>query len=61
MNTEMLKRARELWSVDYMSHYENRANMRKWVKAVRVVRDNGNWLLLKKVGRANENASNTIV
>ena len=30
MNTEMLKRARELWSVDYMSHYENRANMRKW-------------------------------
>ena len=61
MNTEMLKRARELWSVDYMSNYENRANMRKWVKAVRVVRDNGNWLLLKKVGRANENASNTIV
>ena len=51
MNVTMLKRARELWAVEHMSYYENRINMRKWVKAVRMVRDSGNWLLLKQIDR----------
>jgi len=54
MNTTMLKRARELWSVDYLPYHENRANIRKWVKAVRRVRDSGNWLLLKNIERKTE-------
>jgi hypothetical protein len=47
----MLKRARELWAVDYLSYHENRANIRKWIKAIRMVKDSGNWLLLKNVER----------
>lgn len=54
MDITMLKRARTLWSVDYLPYRENRANIRKWVKAVRQVRDSGNWLLLKNVERKTE-------
>ena len=54
MDTTMLKLARTLWSVDYLSYQENRANIRKWVKAVRRVRDSGNWLLLKNIERKTE-------
>jgi len=54
MNIIMLKRARILWSVDYLPYHENRANIRKWVKAVRQVRDSGNWLLSKNIERKTE-------
>ena len=59
MNTKMLTKARELWCIDTSPYYQQRHNMRAWVRAIRVVGDN--WLLHKKTGRANENASNTIV
>ena len=51
MNTIMLKRARELWCFDYLPYSTQRHNMREWIKAVRMVRDRGNWLLLKKIGK----------
>jgi hypothetical protein len=45
MDITYLRIARRLWNVDYLSHQTNRANMRKWVRALRVV---GNaWLLNK--------------
>jgi len=59
MDITMLTRARQLWCVEHSPYYQQRHNMRAWVRAIRVVGDN--WLLHKKTGRANENASNSIV
>ncbi len=47
MNTRMLTRARELFSVDYMPQEINRANQRKWVRSIRVLGDK--WLLSKSL------------
>jgi len=58
MNITMLKRVRELYNVDYLSYQENRANQRKWVKAIRMVGDK--WLLKQK-GKRNEDALNNVV
>jgi hypothetical protein len=49
MNTTMLKRARKLWCLDYIPHHQQRANIRAWVRAIRVV--GNNWLLLKNIER----------
>ena len=43
MDITYLRIARRLWNVDYISYQENRANMRKWVRALRMVGDR--WLL----------------
>jgi hypothetical protein len=58
MNVKMLKRVRELYNVDYISHEENRANQRKWVKSIRMLGDK--WLLKQK-GKRNEDAYNDVV
>ena len=58
MNITMLKRVRELYNVDYLSYQENRANQRKWVKAIRMVGDK--WLLKQK-GKRNEDAPNNVI
>ena len=47
MDIKYLKIARRLWNVDYITCYENRANMRKWVRALRIVGDK--WLLANSV------------
>jgi len=49
MNTSMLKRARKLWCLDYIPYHQQRANIREWVRAIRVVGDN--WLLLENIKR----------
>ena len=51
MDTRILKRAREMWCLDYIPYCQQRHNMREWVRAIRIVRDGGNWLLLKQVQR----------
>jgi hypothetical protein len=43
MNTKMLIKARKLWNNPNASVELNRANMRKWVKSVRML--GSNWLL----------------
>lgn len=58
MNVTMLKKVRELYNVDYIPYWENRANQRKWIRSVRLLGDK--WLLAKS-RRKNEDASNTIV
>jgi len=49
MNITMLRRARKLWYLDYIPYHQQRANIRAWVRAIRVVGDN--WLLLKNIQR----------
>jgi hypothetical protein len=49
MKTEMLKRARTLFNVDYMPPEINRANQRKWVRSIR--RLGPNWLLATYIQR----------
>jgi len=43
MDITYLRIARRLWTVDYIPYWEQRANMRKWIRALRVVGDK--WLL----------------
>jgi len=43
MNVRMLRHVRQMWNVDHVSQEINRANQRKWVKAVRLLGDK--WLL----------------
>jgi len=47
MDISMLKKARKLWCIDTSPYFQQRHNMRAWVRAIRVVGDN--WLLNKKV------------
>jgi hypothetical protein len=49
MNTKMLTKARELFSVDYMPQEINRANQRKWIRSIRRLGDK--WLLAKNIER----------
>jgi hypothetical protein len=58
MNVTMLKKVRELYNVDYIPYWENRANQRKWIKSVRLLGDK--WLLANS-RRKNEDASNSVV
>ena len=60
MDISMLKRARELWCLDYIPYHQQRANMKEWIRAIRVVGDN--WLLLgniKRKEKENELIGNT--
>jgi hypothetical protein len=49
MNTKMLTKARELFSVDYIPQEINRANQRKWIRSIRRLGDK--WLLAKNIER----------
>jgi hypothetical protein len=49
MNTKMLVKARELFSVDYVPQEVNRANQRKWIRSIRLLGDK--WLLAKNIER----------
>jgi hypothetical protein len=49
MKTNLLKRARELWNVDYISREINRANQLKWVRGLRIVGDK--WLFAHHLER----------
>jgi len=49
MDISMLIKARKLWCVDTSPYYQQRANIRAWVRAIRVV--GNNWLLLDQVKR----------
>lgn len=52
MNVKMLKRARELFNVEYMPREINRANQLKWVRSIRTLGEN--WLLYKHMERPSE-------
>ena len=52
MNTKMLTKARQLFSVDYMPTEINRANQRKWIRSIRRLGDK--WLLAKYTERKND-------
>jgi hypothetical protein len=54
MDITMLTKARDLWYVDYIPYYQQRHNIREWVRAIRIVKESGNWLLLKNVERKAE-------
>jgi len=56
MNISMLKRARELWCLDYIPYHQQRANIREWVRAIRVVGDN--WLLFQNIKREENKSGN---
>ena len=47
MNTKMLVKARQLFSVPYMPQEINRANQRKWIRSIRILGDK--WLLAKHI------------
>lgn len=47
MNTKMLVRARQLFSVDYVPNEINRANQRKWIRSIRKLGDK--WLLAQTI------------
>lgn len=49
MNTTMLKMARRLWCVGHADRATQRANMRKWVRSVRMLGDR--WVLAQGQGR----------
>lgn len=49
MNTRMLKIARRLWANPDAPTHINRANARKWARAIRQLGEN--WLLAKPVER----------
>ena len=49
MDISMLRKARRLWCTDISPYHQQRANIRAWVRAIRVVGDN--WLLLENVKR----------
>jgi len=47
MNTKMLVKAWQLFSVEYMPPEINRANQRKWIRSIRILGDK--WLLAKHI------------
>lgn len=49
MKVTMLKMARRLWCVGHADRATQRANMRKWVRSVRMLGDR--WVLAKGQGR----------
>ena len=52
INRELVKKAQQLWSVDYLPKEINHYNRKAWLKAVERVGDK--WLLLKKIERLAE-------
>lgn len=46
---ELLRHAVRLWNIPYVPRETNKANARKWIKAVERLGDR--WLLARKVGR----------
>ena len=50
MNTRMLTKARELFSVGWAPAHTQRHNMRAWVKAVRIL--GPNWKLAKPLSKS---------
>ena len=49
MKTNMLRRVRRLYNVDYIPRETNRANQLKWVRSVRQL--GSRWLLAEYVSR----------
>ena len=49
MKTNMLRRVRRLYNVDYIPRETNRANQLKWVRSVRML--GSNWLLAEYVSK----------
>jgi hypothetical protein len=49
MNTRMLTKVRQLFSVDYMPREINRANQRKWIRSIRRLGDK--WLIAHHIKR----------
>lgn len=49
MNTTMLKLARRLWCVGHADRATQRANMRKWVRSVRLLGDR--WVMAAREPR----------
>jgi hypothetical protein len=47
MNTKMLVKARQLFSVDYIPPEINRANQRKWIQSIRQLGDK--WLYAENI------------
>ena len=52
INRELVKKAQQLWSVDYLPKEINHYNRKAWLKAVEKVGDK--WLALKKVEKLKE-------
>jgi hypothetical protein len=53
MDTRMLTKVRELFSVDYIPKEVNRANQRKWIRSIR--RLGNKWLLAETLKFNKEN------
>jgi O-phosphoseryl-tRNA(Cys) synthetase len=51
MDITMLRKVRDMWYVDYIPYCQQRHNIREWVRAIRVVKESGNWLLSKQTKR----------
>ena len=51
MDITMLKKVRDMWYVDYIPYWQQRHNIREWVRAIRVVKESGNWLLSEQTKR----------
>ena len=49
MKVNMLRHVRQMWNVPHVSQDINRANQRKWVRAVRRLGDK--WLLAEHIER----------
>ena len=47
MDATMLRRARKLWTADFMPPEVNRANQRKWIRSIRML--GSKWLLAEYV------------
>ena len=47
MNISMLKKARMLWNVEYVTREQNRHNQLQWVRSVKALGDK--WLLAQHV------------
>ena len=51
MDITMLKKVRDMWYVDYIPYWQQRHNIREWVRAIRIVKESGNWLLSEQTKR----------
>ena len=51
MDITMLKKVRDMWYVDYIPYWQQRHNIREWVRAIRIVKKSGNWLLSEQTKR----------
>ena len=51
MDITMLRKVRDMWYVDYIPYWQQRHNIREWVRAIRIVKESGNWLLSEQTKR----------